>query len=87
MRRVLVSTCARLIFTPSSGTAVGQPYWLDDAVYFCLLLWDFLNSSWFCRLPKFPYCNTSKCVLDRPLPGRRGRFAILLQQLQCRSFG
>jgi len=72
MRRFLVSTCVRLNFPPSSGIAVGQPYWRDDAVYFCLLLWVFPEQQLVLSSPKFPHCNISKCVLNRPLPGRRG---------------
>ena len=38
-------------------------------------------------LPKIPHSNCSKSVPNRPLWGRRGRFGILLEQLECGIFG
>jgi len=38
-------------------------------------------------LPKIPHCYSSKSVPNPPLQGRRGRFATLVQQLQCGTVG
>jgi len=50
----------------------------------CMKLWRKKHTA---VLPKTPHSNCYKRVPNRPLRGRRGRFGILLQLLECGIFG